>query len=251
MKLGEHGSFRDIIESRVAPTDDDLASDESLDLRLLSDLRGEFGGYKVAYTTAAMQQRSGLKEPGFGRLFANEIYNSPATLKASNYVHLGIEYEVAVRLGADLPASGAPYTRESISDAISEVMAGIEVVDSRTSEDLQGIEQTHNGIAANIWGAGAVLGPTLANWRDIDLAASHGVVKVNGEVVGEGYGSDVMGHPLEALVWLANTLADRGASLSAGMVVITGSIVTPRWMMLGDVANISLEGLGESSLKVE
>lgn len=156
-----------------------------------------------------------------------------------------------MRLGADLPASGAPYTRESISDAISEVMAGIEVADSRTSEELEGIERIHIGIAANIWGAGAVLGPPAANWRDIDLAASHGVVKVNGEVVGEGYGADVMGHPLEALVWLANTLADRGASLSAGMVVITGSIVSPRWVKSGDVASISLDGLGESSFKVE
>lgn len=31
VKLGEHASFRDIIESRIAPTDEDLASDESLD----------------------------------------------------------------------------------------------------------------------------------------------------------------------------------------------------------------------------
>ncbi len=220
-------------------------------LRLLSEWRGEFGGYKVAYTTAAMRQRSGLSEPGFGRLYTNEIHNSPATLQASDYVRLGLECEVAVRLGADLPASDAPYTREGVYDAISEVMAGIEVIDSRTPEDLEGLERIHTGIAANISGAGAVLGAPVANWRDIDLATSHGVVTVNGEAVGEGYGSDVMGHPLEPLAWLANTLAERGESLSAGMVVITGSIVTPRWVKHGDVASISIEGLGEPRFKVE
>ena len=160
----------DSVDASIAPQSIEesyVVQDEYL--HLLCDLRGEVGGYKVAYTTAAMQQRSGLNEPAFGRLFANEIYNSPATLKAYNYVHLGVECEVAVRLGADLPAPGAPYTRESISDAISEVMAGIEVVDSRTSEELEGIERIHVGIAANIWGAGAVLGLPAANWRDIDL----------------------------------------------------------------------------------
>lgn len=242
----------DSIPSSIAPQSiDESYVVQGEYLSLISDLRGDFGGYKIAYTTATMQQRSGLKEPGFGRLFANEIYNSPVTLKASNYVHLGLECEVAVRLGADLPASGAPYSRESVSEAISEVMVGIEVIDGRASEDLEGIERIYTGLSANISGAGAVLGSPVTNWRDIDLAASYGVVKVNGEIVGEGYGSDVMGHPLEPLAWLANTLAERGASLSAGMVIITGSIVTPKWVKPGDVASISLEGLGESSFTVE
>jgi 2-keto-4-pentenoate hydratase len=73
---------------------------------------------------------------------------------------------------------------------------------------------------------------------------------INGELVGEGMGSDVMGHPLEPLAWLANNLAERGISLSAGMVVITGSIVPPKWLKAGDSATIAIDGLGEASLQV-
>ena len=73
---------------------------------------------------------------------------------------------------------------------------------------------------------------------------------INGAVVGEGHGSDVMGHPLEALVWLANMLATRGTSLSQGMIVMTGSIVATKFVNPGDVVTLSVDGLGEVRLSV-
>ncbi len=66
---------------------------------------------------------------------------------------------------------------------------------------------------------------------------------INGQQVGEGKGGDVMGHPLEALAWLANTLAARGKSLSQGMLVMTGSIVSTKFLNAGDNATVSIEGL--------
>ena len=65
--------------------------------------------------------------------------------------------------------------------------------------------------------------------------------------IGEGLGSDVMGHPLEPLVWLANMLGERGKGLAAGTVVITGSIVPPKFLNPGDVATVAIEGIGEAS----
>ena len=58
------------------------------------------------------------------------------------------------------------------------------------------------------------------------------------------------GHPLEPLVWLANMLAERGKGLTAGTVIITGSIVTPKFLNPGDVASVAIEGIGEASLEV-
>ena len=60
-----------------------------------------------------------------------------------------------------------------------------------------------------------------------------------------------MGHPLEPLAWLANALADQGRELKAGMVVITGSIVSPKWLAAGDSALIEIEGLGKAELSVK
>ena len=98
--------------------------------------------------------------------------------------------------------------------------------------------------------AGVVLGSPVANWRVIDLVSAYGYMDINGEKVGDGHGSDVMGHPLEPLAWLANKLSEQGSGLSAGMVIITGSIVSPKFLEAGDIASISIEGLGSAELNV-
>ena len=220
-------------------------------LKLLAEVQGQVAGYKLAYTTAAMQQQAGWTEPCAGALMATTIYHTPATLKGDAYRRLGFECEVAVRLASDLPASGAPYTRESVAEAVGEVMAAFEVIDMRLPEGVHGLVRTLTSVATNISNAGAVLGPPVSDWRGMDLAAARGVATVNGEEVGAGYGSDVMGHPFEPLAWLANKLAAEGESLPAGTVVITGSIVPPKFLNAGDRAVVSIDGLGEAALSVE
>ena len=69
--------------------------------------------------------------------------------------------------------------------------------------------------------------------------------------MGAGYGSDVMGHPFEPLAWLANKLAEDGESLPQGSIIITGSIVPPKFLEPGDRAVVAVEGLGEATLTVE
>ena len=80
--------------------------------------------------------------------------------------------------------------------------------------------------------------------------AARGAMEINGQLVGEGYGSDIMGHPFEPLVWLANQLARQGRSIPKGFIVITGSLVTPKFLNAGDSAVVSVEGLGEVRLTV-
>ena len=218
--------------------------------QIMAQSRGPVAGYKIAYTTTTMRQNSGITEPGAGLVLANTVYHSPATVHSGDYMRLGIECEVAARLAEDLPASGAPYDRQRVEAAVESVMAAFEVIDGRGSEIQDPQARLLAGIATNISNAGVVLGPQPANWRSVDLAASRGSMTINGELVGEGLGSDVMGHPLEPLVWLANMLAARGAGLSAGMVVITGSIVTPKFLNPGDHAVVAVEGLGEAVLDV-
>ena len=212
---------------------------------------GGFAGYKIAYTNAVMRERSGISAPCSGLMLAANVIDSPAALSAADYVRLGIECEVAVGLGADLPADGAPYTRESASDAVEWLAASFELVDGRPAADGGA---PHNpalrAIATNISNAGAVLGPRSADWRNADLAASRGAMRVNGETVGEGVGADVMGHPLEPLAWLANNLAKRGESLKAGQIILTGSFAPPFTLNIGDAASVYIEGLGEAALTV-
>jgi len=90
----------------------------------------------------------------------------------------------------------------------------------------------------------------VTDWREIDLVGARGTMTINDELVGEGRGGDVLGHPLEALVWLANTLAERGKSLKEGLIIMTGSVVSTRFLNPGDIATVSVEGLGTARLQV-
>ena len=217
----------------------------------LSSDYGDVAGYKIAYTTAALQQASGISEPVAGVILANNVRHSPAVLESADFLQPGIECEVGARLGKDLPASGAPYDRDGVSEAVDAVMTAFEVVDNRRTQGQDTQTQLLTTIASNILNAGVVLGEPVSDWRGIYLAGCRGYMTINGELVGEGVGSDVMGHPLEPLAWLANALAAHGQELKAGMVVITGSIVSPKWLKPGDSATIGIEGLGEATLSVK
>ena len=94
--------------------------------------QGEVVGYKIALTTKVMQQMVGYNEPIPGAIFADTVHSSPASAACSEYTHLGVECEVAVRLARDLPADGAPYSRTTVADAVGEVKAAFELVDDRS-----------------------------------------------------------------------------------------------------------------------
>jgi 2-keto-4-pentenoate hydratase len=165
-------------------------------------------------------------------------------------VRLGVECEIAVQLGRDLPAAQAPYRRDQVADAVAAVMPAFELIDDRQADYIQLAAHVLTLIADNAWNAGIVLAAPSRDWRTIDLAAARGVMLINGTVVGEGHGRDVMGHPFEALRWLVNMLAQRGKSLTQGMIVMTGSIVATKFVNPGDTVGLSVDGLGEAQLSV-
>jgi len=89
-----------------------------------------------------------------------------------------------------------------------------------------------------------VLGEPVADWRALDVPSLSGATRINGIEVGRGRGADVMGHPFEALAWLANSLARRGRSLRSGEFVFTGSVVETKWVQPGDKVVMTIDRLG-------
>jgi 2-oxo-3-hexenedioate decarboxylase/2-keto-4-pentenoate hydratase len=213
-------------------------------------MHGSVAGYKIALTTPVMQQMVGFHAPIAGAILAGTIHRSPVTLRRADYVRLGIECEIAVQLGTDLPAAQAPYSRDQVADAVSAVMPAFELVDDRQADYAQLAAQVLTLIADNAWNAGIVLGAPRRDWHAVDLSAARGVMVINGTVVGEGHGRDVMGHPFEALLWLVNMLAQQGKGLTQGMIVMTGSLVATKFVNPGDTVSLSVEGLGEVRVSV-
>ena len=209
---------------------------------------GEISGWKIALTSKVQQQRFHVDHPFEGAMFGALMHASPHTVKASDYLQLGAESEIVLKLGRDLPARGAPYTRESAGEAVSACMAGIEIADLRDFAKTA-IDATVL-VADNAMARGCVAGPEVTDWRKLDLGAARCRMIVNGECVGEGHGRDALGHPLEALAWLANRLAERGQPLQAGHLVMTGSLVAARALAPGEELVTAIDGLGEARLRV-
>jgi len=96
-----------------------------------------------------------------------------------------------------------------------------------------------------------VLGKPVADWRQLDLAAVKGRTLINGVEVGAGHGAMVLGHPFEALAWLANARAARRLGLKRGEFVFLGSLVETKWLSAGDHVRIEIEQLGPLEVDVE
>jgi 2-keto-4-pentenoate hydratase len=205
--------------------------------------RGAVAGYKIGLTTPIMQQLCGVDEPCYGAIFATEVHHGRAELASRNYCRLGIETEIAVQLGEDLPQGG---DRDRVAAAVESCMAAIELL-----EDLQHDYKRLSAaamVAGNVWNAGAVLGAPVTDWRRFDLAQATARLTINGREIGRGKGGDVMGNPLNALSWLADKLAASGTPLKRGMVVLTGSMVPIQFPQPGDRALVKVAGLGTAEL---
>ena len=212
---------------------------------------GAIAGYKVALASEAMRRYVGIDAPQLGAMFDSTLHRTPARVRASDYVHLIVEFEVGVEIAEDLPAADAPFSRERVARAIGGVMPAIELADDRNADYAALAHRPFELIADNGWSEGAVLGVAVQGWKELDLAAVRGVASINGKAVGEGRGAAAMGHPLDAVAWVANLLAAHGRGLLRTELVITGNLITSKSAQAGDLVTFALEGLGAVELRVD
>jgi 2-keto-4-pentenoate hydratase len=208
-------------------------------------LAADFGslvGYKIGCTSPVMQQYLNIPHPCAGGVFAKGIHASGVALKTNDFVRVGVECEIAVKLARDLLPSEAPFTAEWVAEAIEAYLPAIEIVDDRYS-DWQTIGAP-TLVADDFFAAACVLGPPVARSAAPDLLHVIGRADINGVEVGQGTGADVLGHPHHALAWLANHLAAGATGLRAGEIVLTGSLVKTVWLKAGDEVVMELAGLG-------
>ena len=240
----------DLLPETIRPADEAAAYavQAKVHERLAANRYGRRIGWKIGCTTPVMQTYLGIPNPCGAGVFEGTRHASGATISAAGFRHVGIECEIAVRLARDLPATAAPFTAQSVAEAVESVMAAIELVDDRYADWRK--TDTPTLIADDFFAAGCVLGQPLAFADAPDLGTVVGVTRINDVEVGRGIGADVLGHPLNALAWLANSLAARGEMLRAGEIVLTGSLVETRWVNAGDRVEISISGLGDVTLTV-
>ncbi len=241
-----HGAPLTDMDRSIMPVslEQGYAVQDALHRRLGETVLGRRCGWKIGCTTQVMQQYMQIDSPCAGGVFASTVLVSPVDVPYAAYVRPGVECEIAVRLGDDLPAAGAPYDRAAVAAAVAHVHAAIEIVDERFTNWRD--QETPVLVADDFFQAGAVIGPPVDFTPGMDLAAVAGDMSVNGRLIGQGMGADVLGHPLDALAWLANLLAGRGLGLEQGDLVLTGSVVQTRWVDAGDTVVLRIAGLGDA-----
>jgi 2-keto-4-pentenoate hydratase len=200
--------------------------------------RGAIAGYKIGLTTPVMQKLCGVNEPCYGAIFVSEVYHHRAVLSSRDYCRLGVETEIALRLGADLSSGEDPRLAAAAVELIEDLRYDYKRLDAAAM------------VAGNVWNAGVVLGAAVAEWAALDLARLTARLTINGREIGIGKGGDVMGNPLNALAWLADKLAAARTPLRRGMIVMTGSMVPIQYPAAGDQVVVEVSGLGITELAV-
>ena len=201
-------------------------------------------GYKLAYTTSVMQERVGLDSPAYGVLAKDKVYYEGHKLYSADYYKLGFEAEIAVKIGESIGSNETISDIQQLGTKISMIAPAFEVIDARADPNLSNEERLLLSVMCNIFNEGIVLGDWIEDWKNIDLTAVDCSMRINDELVGEGKGSDVMGNPLNPCLWLVNQLQSSGQGIEKDMIIITGSMISPKMAVEGDVVNIDMSELG-------
>lgn len=196
-------------------------------------------GFKIGCTTPVMQAYLGIDTPCEGSVFSSTFHYGYGEFSSRGERRLGVECEIAVTLGRDLEG---PATRSALAAAVDSYHASLEVVEDRYV-DYPALD-TWTLVSDDFFHAGLVLGPAVRGFDPDELTSVAGRMLIDGVEVGNGLGSAILGHPLEALGWLAEQRASRGEGLRAGDVVTLGSLVQTHWVEPGQRVVVECEPLG-------
>ncbi|MEV7649120.1 2-keto-4-pentenoate hydratase [Arthrobacter sp. NPDC089319] len=196
-------------------------------------------GHKVGLTSAAIQKQLGVSEPDYGHLFADTFYMDSEPIRADTFIQPRIEPEIAFVLKKPLQGPGVTVA-EAIA-AVDFAVASLEIIDSRIANWKITLPDT---IADNASSGGVVLGSRPVRLDDLDLRLTGIVLYRNGQIAGTGAGGAVMGSPINALTWLANTVGRLGVGLEAGSVILPGALTAAIDVRPGDTISANFAGLG-------
>jgi 2-keto-4-pentenoate hydratase len=251
MLMREHAggaTFRRFAEDLGIATAEDAYAVQREYVRVLMQSRGtKAAGYKIGLTTPRMQAMCGIDSPVAGVILKDRVHASGARIDASAYGRVGLEFEIAVRVGRDLVPVGPTPSIADVAAAVDGVCPAIEIIDDRGA-DYRKLD-AFSLIADNAWNGGIVLGGFKQSFPD--LAAIEAVVSEDGTVVDHGFGRDVLGHPFHSVAWLATHLAAQGSRLRRGDIVMTGSVVTTKFPDRSTRYHYELTGCGPVELSVK
>jgi len=200
-------------------------------------------GRKVGLTSLSMQAQLGVDSPDFGFFFEDMVHHQDARIEASGFISPKVEPEFGFVLKSRLGGPGV--TVEQAREAIGEVYAAIEIIDSRIADwNIKLVDTVADNASCGAIAVGTSPLPVAIE----DLASVACTLRINGEARESGTGEAVMGDPVAPLAWLANLLGTQGVSLEAGQLVLPGSFTKALPVLAGESATADFGDLGSLTI---
>jgi len=243
----QHGDAIDFVRSELWPgtPEEGYAVQAALHQRI----GGEIKGWKIAATAIAGRTHINVDRPLAGRLTSSMCHQDGAIIPFGKNRMAVAEAEFVFTLGRDLPPKKSEYSADEVAQSIQSLHAGLELPDSRFLDFT--LPGTAGLIADNACAWNFIIGEPTDVIFDAAALANHPTsLIINGETVTTGTGSDALGGPLNALVWISNTLSQLGIGMKAGQFVTTGVTGLPSPIAQGDTVCADLGKFGTVSAKL-
>lgn len=208
--------------------------------KLLAESSGKkVYGFKAALTSTGAQKKFGLSSPLSGILFENGILTNNAKIKATDFIDLKIETELAFIVSKDISSK---ITQADLENYIGKVAPAIELPSLRfdNMKAMKAIDLA----AANSGSNKFILGDAQP-YKDLDINSIQVNMLLNGEKIYKASATEVMQDQAKAIVWLINSLVEQGWNVKKDAVILTGAlgkvlpakagVYTADWSELGTI----------------
>jgi len=201
-------------------------------------------GWKAGLGTAQAMRAASIDAPLTGFLTNASLASGLTTtdgLSIDDWRNARFEPEVAVRVGADVPAGS---DRATVQAAIAAAAPALEIVDIGDASDIEQV------LADNVFHRAFLLGPFSEA-----AAADLGAVRLRLDRDGHDPQSEIdpaaaLGDLLDVVRALADQIPLSGDELRAGDVIMTGSAVAAVAISGGERFEVSLPGAGSIALAI-
>lgn len=199
-------------------------------------------GWKVGMVSAIRRRSERPGGPIYGRLLSGMIIDPIEPIDTTALRDPEVEGEIAFYL--DRPLRGPGVSVADVLAATRGIIPALEIIAGRIQP---GEHAAQDFVADNAASSLAVVGGALVPVDGIDLRLVGVVLTRNGEMLATGAGAQVLGHPAQAVAWLANALHEQGEGLCEGQIVLSGSASGAFAVSAGETVTAEFDRLGSVS----